>query len=196
MKTLTIVSFLTASAFGQAVTINPPSITLNCLDASGAVTVVAPCTPPALLSLQSWLLTQFGSPSGVSLTVALTPSATTVTVSDASQIKAANELWIEGEACNIVSKAGNVITVIRADMGTTAAAHAVGASVQVLKYLTTGPNTNTTTVNMIRNLGQQDFLTLLQSILDINPTGPLATQDASVTAARNTKSATKANAAQ
>jgi len=83
-------------------------------------------------AIQSWMLAQ--AVAITSLVGAITVGALTLTVNDASNIGNVDEILIDGEAMSVTARSGKTLTVTRADLGTTAAAHADGAMVTVLKY--------------------------------------------------------------
>src|ERR1039457_3807047 len=99
-----------------------------------AQTIVTPAaltfSPDAVAAMNSWFLTQIVN-APTTLTVALTPGAATMTVKDGTQITIAQEFLLDGEAINPSAIVGNVVTITRADLGTTAAAHAINSNVSV-----------------------------------------------------------------
>lgn len=122
MKLITLL-ILALPMVAQTV-VNPASLTFSADGITAANTVI--------------LLTQTISPNGstpVRLAGSIDAVTLTVTVTDASNLKANDSLFIDAEAMPIASKVGNVITLTsRADLGTTAAIHATQSIVQTLLY--------------------------------------------------------------
>jgi hypothetical protein len=121
MKTRLLLATLTLSvlSFGQQ-TVTPANVTFSA---------------DAVIALQSWFLTQIqDTPNTVVLTAPATAGATSITVNNGGLLTINMELLIDGEAMNPSAIVGNVVTVSRADLGTTAVAHVNASAVRVLVY--------------------------------------------------------------
>ena len=94
------------------------------------------------------------------------------------------EFYIDSEAVDPSAIAGNVVTITRADIGTTAKAHATGAQVNVLKY------------KSLKNFCKQVMQAAVADIMSraTYPTG--ATQDAAIAAANAVKASAVAGSVQ
>lgn len=169
MKTIFLTLALAVSLVAQTV-VNPASLTFS---------------PDATLATQAWMITQTNGLQGVTLSSGIDAVTLTVTVSDASSIKANDELVIDNEAVSIASKSGNVLTLTaRADLGTTAATHAAGTKVDTLKY------------SSLKTFCKLVVAATVQDILDRSNVGAIATQNAVITTAQAARQAAKANAVQ
>ena len=166
MKTL---FFLLLSSAIYAQTVNPAPLTFSA---------------DATLAVQAWMVTQTSGLQGVTLNGAIDAVATTVVVSDATNISGKDELLIDGEAFLVVSKTGNTFTVTRADLGTAAAPHANGATITTLKYPTIKAFMSACVVNAV------------QHIIDISNVGSFGTANAAIQTAQQAKAMAKAAAIQ
>ena len=152
-----------------------------------AQTVVTPASitfsADATVAIQTWFTTQVLS-TPTTLALPMTAGALTMTVTDASQLAINQEFYIGTEAVNPSAIVGNVVTVTRADIGTTAAAHPAGASVGILKYKSLK--------NWCKQALAQEVAAIMSQIT--SPTG--ATQDAAIATANAAKAAAVAGAIQ
>lgn len=138
MKTIIILTFLTLSAFAQA-TINAPAITLN-----GESTT----------AVLAWMGTQAARPN-TTLTQAALVGDATVTVADGTGLGAGSMIAIDSEHMLVTARAGTVLTVTRAQNGTTAAAHANRSPVTDMKHKT------------LNQLGKAIVVETLQRIIEL-----------------------------
>src|ERR1017187_1686176 len=152
-----------------------------------AQTVVTPAaltfSPDAVAAMNSWFLTQIVN-GLTTLTVALTPGETSMTVKDGTQLAVNQEFLLDGEAINPSAIVGNVVTITRADLGTTAAAHAINSNVSVLKY------------KSIKNYCKQAIQQEVAAIMSMTTFPSGATQDAVIATAQATKATAVAGAIQ
>jgi azurin len=75
--------------------------------------------------------------SATTASAALTASATSLAVADASGISANDVIQIDNERMQVTAISGNTLTLTRAHLGTTAAAHGSGAAVYLVTQSTT-----------------------------------------------------------
>ena len=122
MKNALIFFLFVVSAWAQTVgvqtTVTPANITFSA---------------DATTAMQNWFLTQVQS-TPTTLAAPMTAGATTMTVTSAAGLTINQEFTVDGEAINPSAIVGSVVTVTRADLGTTATTHASNASVNVLIY--------------------------------------------------------------
>ena len=166
MKTIILLA-VSFAAFGQQ-TVTPANVTFSA---------------DAVVAVQSWFTTQILS-TPTTLAAPMTAGATTMTVTSAADLAVNQEFYIDSEAVNPSAIAGNVVTITRADIGTTAKAHATGAQVNVLKY------------KSLKNFCKQVMQAAVADIMSraTYPTG--ATQDAAIAAANAVKASAVAGSVQ
>jgi hypothetical protein len=137
----------------------------------------------AVAALQTWFLTQItGSPTA--LAAPMTAGATTMTVVDGTVLAVNQEFLVDNEAVNPTAIAGNVVTITRADLGTTAVSHLAAAPVQVLKY------------RSLRNFCKQVLAAAVIQIMVQTAYPTAITQNAAIAAAQAAKDAAAAAAVQ
>jgi hypothetical protein len=167
IKLATSLLALSMIAFGQQ-TITPANVTFSA---------------DAVIALQNWFLTQVAS-TPTTLAQPMTAVATTMTLVDATGLSIAQEFVVDNEAVTPSAITGNVVTIVRADLGTAAVAHSAGTSVKVLIY------------RGLRNFCKQSMAAAVAQIMAqvTYPTG--ATQDAAIATANAAKAAAIAGAVQ
>ncbi len=145
-------------------------------------------------SVQRWILTQTASTPTTS-PGAILVGDTSVTVADASAclpailnpdapIGTLCSILIESEAALVTAVSGNVLTVTRGTLGTAAAAHAAGISVQFLKY------------KNVPDLIKIAVARLIGGMVDQYPPATITTQTAAIAAAQAAIVAEKATSVQ
>jgi len=166
MRTIVLFALILTAAFGQQ-TVTPANVTFS----ADAVAV-----------LQNY----FVDPSNITstpttLAAPLSAGATTMTVASTDLLAINQEFLIDKEAVNptAINTVTKVVTISRADIGTTAAAHLSGATVSLLKY------------KSLKNWCKQSLAESIAQIMSIVtfPTG--ATQDAIIATANAAKQAAK-----
>ena len=166
MKTITFALILAASAYSQTV-VNVPSLTVSA-DATAAV--------------QNWMLTQTSGT--VKLVGAILATDLALKVDDATGIGNNDELLVDGEAVVVTNKTGKTLTITRADLGTTATAHADGAPVSILKY------------KSIKTLFRQIIIDTVGQIMSMGNYPTAAAQNAVIKTATDALDNAKKNAVQ
>jgi hypothetical protein len=124
MKQIILSLAFAAAAFAQAsfgVTIgSEPTVTIS-MNADAVVSITA--------AIQNII----AGPPPTTLGVAATSGAATVTLTSAAGVASGMGLKIDSEILGVASVAGNVVTVVRGQIGSTAAAHLISAPVVILR---------------------------------------------------------------
>lgn len=103
-------------------------------------------------SITSFIKSQFAATIGITLAADITSVATTIPVSDASGINTSNGLLIGTEVMLVTAKSGNSLTVIRHQVGTSAASATSGTSVKVLVHGNYSVYISNTILNTTKNV--------------------------------------------
>ncbi len=122
MKRLALISLLALPVFGQTTfPIQMPG------DSAVSVTLSAQAIPSMIAAIEQ---TTIGVPP-TTLNGAVTSGATSVTLASGAGISTCNGLFVDSELMVVTAINGNVATVVRGTIGTTAAAHSSGAGVTI-----------------------------------------------------------------
>ena len=135
-----LLAILSVAAYGQA-TINASAIPLDAL-ATGAMT--------------RWMISQ--SNSTTTLSTGINASTTSIVVSNFVGAGAAAALGINGEIVQCSARTGTTYTCARGQQGTTAAAHASGATVTELKYKTLNQAGTVLMQGQVRHIVRNDSI--------------------------------------
>lgn len=136
----------------------------------------------AALSVRQHLITQIDREAG-RLGSSILAGATSITVTGTAPA-VGEAILIDSEAMAVTAVSGQTLTVTRAHLATTAAAHARDSMVRVLKYRT------------FREWVRLTLLDAVSAMMDQYPAGSIATANATIATAEAEKAAAKTGAVQ
>lgn len=114
-------------------------------------------------AIYSWMRGQLNGPLDRSLLTAIDAVATTATANNGVGLRP-KALLIDQEVVEVTARTGNVLTITRGVLGTTAAAHEAGAKITVLKHAS------------LKELAGALLRGKLQEILSQSPTAQILSQ--------------------
>lgn len=127
---------VTSLTFAQGVVVNPAPITI---------------TTEAQTAIHTWMIGQTNGITDRTIVDAIDDTATTATANNGVGLRP-KALLIDNEVVLVTARTGNVLTITRGTLGTTAAPHVAGSKITVLKHATMRELVGTLLIGKLREV--------------------------------------------